>query len=308
MEKLTVSVSTDRFIEPIANMGCLETLLNPSWYEFKAAKTGTLTLTLDVTYDVDYGVWGPFDSMAHANASCSYLPEPVGCMMDLPGRTSSFPVVQDKFYKLLLLNHANLPDTVEMSFFGVDLICPPPPSPPPLPPSPPPPPPSPSPPPPPLIPPSPSPPENKHCAFWCGPETCGLEFCVGCKEPMCPKDQRKRTCSSWCDDFLGGLGPDSPESTDLEGMRAVTCRNHACRGCPHCIDDGKLLGVPPSPPPFPPPPDGVSSPPSPPPFPPTDCLYWCSPPETCLLKSCQGCADCINQYPGEFVVPTGQVV
>jgi len=71
---------------PGNNYGCLFSSPNPAWYYLEISQSGSLSMTLSATQDIDFIMWGPFPNLVNAVANCnSYsvadiVPDlPAGC-------------------------------------------------------------------------------------------------------------------------------------------------------------------------------------------------------------------------------------
>lgn len=70
---------------PGNNYGCLSSSPRPSWFYIEMATAGTLDITLqgydntNSVVDNDFALWGPFTSIAAANAACNTYGTPIDC-------------------------------------------------------------------------------------------------------------------------------------------------------------------------------------------------------------------------------------
>ncbi len=105
--------------------GCLATTPNPSWYFMQVQSAGDIVIGISQTdasgngLDVDYAVWGPFNSSSAACSgitasniiSCSYSPSPT--------ETATISNAQPgQFYMLLLTNYSDDPGSITFQQSG----------------------------------------------------------------------------------------------------------------------------------------------------------------------------------------------
>jgi hypothetical protein len=99
------------------NYACLLSTPNPAWYFLKIAVGGSITIleTNSGNKDVDFCLWGPFDSPDACNSltgdkvvDCSYHPQAVE-YIDI---ASAIP---GKYYILLITNFSNLPTDITLA-------------------------------------------------------------------------------------------------------------------------------------------------------------------------------------------------
>jgi uncharacterized repeat protein (TIGR01451 family) len=92
------------------NYACLSTTPNPMWYYIQIDQPGDIFLALSAQSDIDYAIWGPFPSVAAAEASCGGYGAPHDCSYsptnnELPrilgGQTG-------EIYVLLITNFSNI--------------------------------------------------------------------------------------------------------------------------------------------------------------------------------------------------------
>lgn len=56
--------------EPGNDYGCLGYSPNPSWFYFEIATAGDIIMELSASSDIDFIIWGPYSSLANAQANC----------------------------------------------------------------------------------------------------------------------------------------------------------------------------------------------------------------------------------------------
>ncbi|MCH2043605.1 MAG: hypothetical protein MK212_05645, partial [Saprospiraceae bacterium] len=104
------------------NYDCLFTQPNPAWYTMTIGQSGDIDFTLDNTnnVDIDFIVWGPFASIADANAGCGNLGNGgaggsvVDCSYSAVAQEDVFipNAVAGEVYILLITNFSNLPTDI----------------------------------------------------------------------------------------------------------------------------------------------------------------------------------------------------
>lgn len=63
--------SSDRASDEGGYYNCLYSTPGPSWFYMKIQNGGALKFTMKGKYDIDFIVWGPYDSLTHAKNSCT---------------------------------------------------------------------------------------------------------------------------------------------------------------------------------------------------------------------------------------------
>lgn len=92
------------------NYGCLITQPNPTWYYFEISTSGNLVFDMSAGSDIDFALWGPFPSLAAAQANCGSLGAPIDCSYSTsPTETGNVPsAVAGQVYVLLVTNYAGV--------------------------------------------------------------------------------------------------------------------------------------------------------------------------------------------------------
>lgn len=92
------------------NYGCLSTQPNPTWYYFEISTSGNLAFDMSAGSDIDFALWGPFNSLAAAQANCGSLGAPIDCSYSTsPTETGNVPsAVAGQVYVLLVTNYAGV--------------------------------------------------------------------------------------------------------------------------------------------------------------------------------------------------------
>jgi uncharacterized repeat protein (TIGR01451 family) len=104
-------------INPGNNYACLGTTPNPIWYYMRIDQAGPILLELRAQSDIDYAIWGPFQSVADAEAACGQYTIPIQCSYS--GSNVETPQLQvtvtGEIYVLLITNFANIVQTVTLT-------------------------------------------------------------------------------------------------------------------------------------------------------------------------------------------------
>lgn len=98
--------------------GCLGSQPNPYWYYFTITNNGTINLDLNAPSDVDFALWGPYNSYAQAQGACGNYPEPIDCSYSTAGLESIDVASANagKVYVLLVTNYADISQNISLSF------------------------------------------------------------------------------------------------------------------------------------------------------------------------------------------------
>jgi uncharacterized repeat protein (TIGR01451 family) len=99
---------------------CLSTTPNPIWYYLQIDRPGNILLLLSAQSDIDYAIWGPFTSVAAAEAACGNYGAPVDCSYsttnnEQPRITSA---QTGEIYVLLITNFSNIPQPATLTQLG----------------------------------------------------------------------------------------------------------------------------------------------------------------------------------------------
>jgi hypothetical protein len=110
-------------LPPGNNYGCLGTASSsgPSWFYIQMQNAGSVDILLTAGSDVDFALWGPYASLAAANAACGSLPGPIDCSfsasatenINIPGTATA-----GQIYVLLITNYAAIAQTFTVSQTG----------------------------------------------------------------------------------------------------------------------------------------------------------------------------------------------
>jgi gliding motility-associated-like protein len=110
--------------DPGNNYSCLITQPNPTWYYFEIATSGNINMNLTANSDIDYIIWGPFNSLSEAQNQCGNLGTPsseiVSCSFS--PTNNEFPningAVAGQVYVMLITNYADVVQDVSLVQIG----------------------------------------------------------------------------------------------------------------------------------------------------------------------------------------------
>ncbi len=110
--------------DPGNNYGCLITQPNPTWYYLEIATSGNINMNLSANSDIDYIIWGPFNSLSEAQSQCGNLGVPsseiVSCSFS--PTNNEFPTINGaiagQVYVMLITNYANVVQDVSLVQVG----------------------------------------------------------------------------------------------------------------------------------------------------------------------------------------------
>ncbi|MCB9174745.1 MAG: hypothetical protein H6589_09070, partial [Flavobacteriales bacterium] len=112
------------------NYGCLSTQPNPAWYYMQIGTSGNIDITISqVTnsgagIDVDFIMYGPYNSLPIALADCGNMGNPSSEIEDCSYSTASTEVanivggVSGQYYMLLITNYSNISGNISFSQTG----------------------------------------------------------------------------------------------------------------------------------------------------------------------------------------------
>ena len=126
-------------LDPGNNYGCLITSPNPTWYYLEIEDSGNINMNLNAPDDVDFIIWGPFDDLDAAQASCgSFGTFPtatngsiVDCSFD--PTEDEYPIIPNAqsgdVYVMLITNYASIVQNITLQQIGgigstnCDILC-----------------------------------------------------------------------------------------------------------------------------------------------------------------------------------------
>ncbi len=111
-------------IDPGNNYDCLFSQPNPTWYYLKIATPGVLNMTLSAGSDVDYILYGPYNSLATAQADCGSMGSPTAEVVDCSYSfvSTEYPTIPNalvgQVYVLLITNYADVEQNITLTASG----------------------------------------------------------------------------------------------------------------------------------------------------------------------------------------------
>jgi gliding motility-associated-like protein len=117
---LTFSVDdtgTDATIdEPGNDYDCLFSAPSPNWFYIEVDLAGNIDMQLSAADDIDFIIWGPFASLAQAQASCGNMTNVVDCSFDFTNIESpSIPNAQiGEVYVMMVTNYAGIAQDIDL--------------------------------------------------------------------------------------------------------------------------------------------------------------------------------------------------
>ena len=106
--------------QPGNNYGCLYSSPNPVWYYIKIANAGNMSINLTGSADVDFALWGPYNSQTLAKVACGTLPLPIACSFSgsATEQINHTGCLVGEIYILLVTNFANVPQNISLVSSG----------------------------------------------------------------------------------------------------------------------------------------------------------------------------------------------
>ena len=92
------------------NYDCLITQPNPTWFYLEIDNPGLLSVDISANDDIDYALWGPYNSLSASKAACNNYPTPIDCSFSISEieQANAAGAVSGKFYVLLVTNYSNV--------------------------------------------------------------------------------------------------------------------------------------------------------------------------------------------------------
>lgn len=102
------------------NYGCLGSQPAPAWFYFQVATSGSLIFGLEASDDIDYAIWGPYNTYGTALAACGTLPAPISCSYSIYNtENATIPnALAGQVYVLLITNFANVNQAINLRQVG----------------------------------------------------------------------------------------------------------------------------------------------------------------------------------------------
>lgn len=116
---INACVSVGNYSQPVTGnyYGCVTTVTAPVWWYFKIATAGTLTLQLAAGADVDYVLYGPFNSLGSLTTTCGKMRNDLDCAYS-SSATENIHIndaLVGEYYALLVMNYAGVAQTCTLS-------------------------------------------------------------------------------------------------------------------------------------------------------------------------------------------------
>lgn len=107
-------------IDPGNNYDCLFTSPNPSWFYLEISDAGNVDMSLTAPSDIDFIIWGPFNSLTAAQNSCGSMTNVVDCSYSATANET--PQITNaqvgQVYVLLVTNYANTVQNISLTQTG----------------------------------------------------------------------------------------------------------------------------------------------------------------------------------------------
>ncbi|MGB1728608.1 MAG: hypothetical protein ACPHF2_01350, partial [Crocinitomicaceae bacterium] len=107
-------------INPGNNYDCLLSQPSPTWYYLEIATSGDILMNLNAPSDIDYIIWGPYNSLAEAEANCDSYGNVVDCSFSFTN--DEYPqilgAVTGQVYVMLVTNYANVVQPITLTQTG----------------------------------------------------------------------------------------------------------------------------------------------------------------------------------------------
>jgi gliding motility-associated-like protein len=100
--------------------GCLGSSPNPTWYYMEVATAGGIDMNLSAGSDIDFALWGPFSSLANAQANCNSYGSAIDCSYSTAATENvNVPGAQvGEVYVLLITNYASVSQQITLTQTG----------------------------------------------------------------------------------------------------------------------------------------------------------------------------------------------
>lgn len=115
---VTIPAVTNTSAELGNDYGCLGSQPNPYWYYFTMTTAGSINLDLNAPSDVDFALYGPYNTLTAASNDCGSTSAPIDCSFN-PQNVESIDVASGnvgRVYLLLVTNFANVNQNISLSF------------------------------------------------------------------------------------------------------------------------------------------------------------------------------------------------
>ena len=105
---------------PGNNYDCLGSEPNPTWYYLEISNSGDVQMELNAASDIDFIVWGPFNSLTEAEANCGSYNNVVDCSYSFTNNETPeiLGAVAGQVYVMLVTNYANVVQNITLTQSG----------------------------------------------------------------------------------------------------------------------------------------------------------------------------------------------
>src|SRR5690606_15709127 len=102
--------------EPGNDYDCLSTSPNPTWFFLEIDTGGVMSFDITAADDIDFALWGPYTSLANAQAACGSLPTPIDCSYSSTNiEQANANVNAGEVYILLVTNYADVQQPINLN-------------------------------------------------------------------------------------------------------------------------------------------------------------------------------------------------
>jgi gliding motility-associated-like protein len=105
---------------PGNNYDCLGSEPNPTWYYLEISNSGDVQMELNAASDIDFIIWGPFNSLTEAEANCGSYNNVVDCSYSFTNNETPeiLGAVAGQVYVMLVTNYANVVQNITLAQSG----------------------------------------------------------------------------------------------------------------------------------------------------------------------------------------------
>jgi large repetitive protein len=98
------------------NYDCLVTQPNPTWFYLEIDNPGNLAIDMTAGSDIDFAIWGPYNTLALSKAACATYPMPKDCSFSTSEteQANVSGTLNGKFYVLLVTNYASVTQIINI--------------------------------------------------------------------------------------------------------------------------------------------------------------------------------------------------
>jgi hypothetical protein len=98
------------------NYDCLITQPNPTWFYLEIDNPGNLAIDMTAGSDIDFAIWGPYNTLALSKAACATYPMPKDCSFSTTEteQANVSNTLNGKFYVLLVTNYASVTQIINI--------------------------------------------------------------------------------------------------------------------------------------------------------------------------------------------------